>query len=388
VLVNAGPWLPVPPRGYGGIEAVVATLIGELRRRGIRVTLASVGASTAPVDRLVHTFDDGQFAHLGGPYGAMTGIAHAHMLCVLDALRDDPSIELVHDHLEVVGPATLAALGRAAPPVLQTLHWDLGKHPDFYGRFDGRGRVAFNALSERQLARAPARLRAQVAATIPLAVRLGEHAFRPRKEGHVAIAARVTAVKGQDVAARVCARLGLPLVLAGPVGPFSSPAELARASGERCRRDDVAFYLERVRPWEARGPVRWVGALPGPRREELVGRARAVLMPVRWEEPGATAAIEALACGTPVVGFRRGALPEIVEHGVTGFLADDDDEDELEGYLRRLGELDPHACRRAAHERFSAERMAARYVALYEELIARTATPPASAERAIAHASR
>jgi glycosyltransferase involved in cell wall biosynthesis len=112
-----------------------------------------------------------------------------------------------------------------------------------------------------------------------------------------------------------------------------------------------------------------VGTVGGGDKDTLVGRARAVLMPISWEEPGATAAIEALACGTPVIAMRRGALPEIVEHGVTGFLAED--EAEFAAYLPRAGELDPAACRRVAERRFSAAAMAEAYLRLYEEVLAR-----------------
>jgi glycosyltransferase involved in cell wall biosynthesis len=93
-------------------------------------------------------------------------------------------------------------------------------------------------------------------------------------------------------------------------------------------------------------------------------------MPISWEEPGATAAIEALACGTPVIATRRGALPEIIEHGVNGFLADD--EAEVASYMLRAGEIEPAACRRSVTERFSAAVMAEGYLRLYREILART----------------
>src|SRR3954468_4453290 len=132
VLINAGPWLPVPPRHYGGIEAVVASLVPELRRRGVRVVLATVGDSALAADRRVAVFEHGQFEHIAEPYNQTMGIANAHMQGVLAEVARDRSIELVHDHLEVVGPSVLAALGPAGPPVLQTLHWDVHKHPHFY----------------------------------------------------------------------------------------------------------------------------------------------------------------------------------------------------------------------------------------------------------------
>jgi glycosyltransferase involved in cell wall biosynthesis len=96
-------------------------------------------------------------------------------------------------------------------------------------------------------------------------------------------------------------------------------------------------------------------------------------MPITWEEPGATVVIEAMACGTPVIGMRRGALPMLIDHGVTGFLADT--EEEFAGYLERAGEIDPAACRRRAEEHFDAPVMARGYLRLYDEVLGQTARP-------------
>ena len=140
VLMNAGPWLPVPPPDYGGIENVVATLVPELRARGHRVVLATVGESELDGRRARSASSrPASSARITGPYNQMMGIAHAHMRAVLDRLAEG-DVDLVHDHLEVVGPAILRRRpATRVPPVLQTLHWDLAKHPDFYGGFDGAG---------------------------------------------------------------------------------------------------------------------------------------------------------------------------------------------------------------------------------------------------------
>jgi len=159
----------------------------------------------------------------------------------------------------------------------------------------------------------------------------------------------------------------MPLVLAGPVAGVSSPRELSAALEDPASPlhgyGDVRHYLDAVRPFEDGERIRWVGTVGGAEKDELVGRARAVLMPISWEEPGATAAIEALACGTPVIATRRGALPEIIEHGRNGFLVGD--EDEMAALVARTGEIDPHACRRSA-ERFAPDMVAAAYEAVYE----------------------
>jgi glycosyltransferase involved in cell wall biosynthesis len=373
VLMNAGPWLEVPPRHYGGIENVVAYLIPELRRRGVRVLLCTVGGSTIEVDGCRLSFAEGQFRHLGGAYGQVVGITHAHMGHVLDELGRHPEVDLVHDHLEVVGPSMLAALGPGAPPVLQTLHWDLRKHPDFYGGFDGRGRVFFNCVSQSQRRNAPAALQAQTLGVVHLAVPLEAHEFQPVKGDRFLTLGRFTHAKGADTAARLGKELGLPVDMAGPVGGVPTPAQLFAALTDPDSPlhgyADVRYYLDAVRPYEDGERIRWIGTVGGAEKQALVGAARAVLMPVRWDEPGGTAAIEALACGTPVIALRRGALAEIVEHGVNGFLADD--EDDFARWMQRAGEIDPHACRRSVEERFSAPAMADAYLGLYEQVLAR-----------------
>ncbi|MFD0788470.1 glycosyltransferase, partial [Micromonospora azadirachtae] len=174
VLMNAGPWLSVPPPGYGGIENVIATLVPELRRLGVRVVLASVADSALPVDELVSVFPDGQFGALQRPYNQVCGVAQAHLAGVVRQLHARDDIDLVHDHVEAVGLATLTAMGPDAPPVLHTLHWDLAKHPALYGTLDGGNRVRVNGVSASQLARGPRALRehcvGHVHLSTPLAV--------------------------------------------------------------------------------------------------------------------------------------------------------------------------------------------------------------------------
>lgn len=374
ILMNAGPWLAVPPAGYGGIEHVVATLTDALRARGHRVILASVAESSLEVDGLVSVFAEGQFRHLAAPYATVVGIAHAHMQAVVDEVRRNPDIDLVHDHLEVVGPATLAALGPDTPPVLQTLHWDLGKHPDFYRRFDGRGRVWFAAVSAAQAARAHPNLAAQAVDVVPLATPLpSASALRPPGD-HLLTLGRFTPFKGYDLAAAICRREQLPLVMAGPVGGLPCAAALDRALADPDSPvrgyPDVAWFTERVRPLIDGRVVRWVGSVGGEEKTALLASARAVLFPLRWEEPGATAVVEAMAAGVPVVAMRRGVLPTLVDHGVTGFLADDDDE--FAHYVGRVDELDRRACRQVAETRFSPDVMAARYEDAYAEVLRRS----------------
>jgi glycosyltransferase involved in cell wall biosynthesis len=372
VLVNAGPWVAVPPPGYGGIEAVVATLVPELRSAGIRVVLATVEPSTLPADDYVRTLEEPRLTAVAQPYNLVSGIAHAHMAKVVKALRDGLEVDVIHDHLEVVGPAVFSAMGDRAPPVLQTLHWDLHKHSEFYSTFDGRGRVGFAAVSGSQLSRAPTNLQCQTLGVVPLAsppaVPLGL-----KRGDHALVLARITPDKGQDVAARVCRMAGMPLVLAGPVAGISDPDELEHrlAVGDAAltNHPDVRYFTDCVAPYLDGVNVRWVGGVAGEEKQRLLQSARVLLSPIRWAEPGATAVVEALGCGVPVVGTPLGVLPTLVEHGRTGYLAED--EEGLARLLDKLDAIDPSQCR-AAVAGWTPRAMTASYVDLYQQLLERT----------------
>jgi len=372
VLMNAGPWLPVPPPGYGGIENVIATLVPELRRRGVRVVLATVGTSTLAADEYLTAFPDGRFADLQRPYNQSCGIAHAHLQEVVRAVRQRDDIDLVHDHVEAVGLSVLSALGPGAAPVLHTLHWDLTKHPELYGRFDGGGRVHVNGVSADQLSHAPPALRAHALGAVHLATPLAvgaDHRGPAEKGGYFVVLGRITPGKGQDVAARLGHEVGFELVLAGPVGPYHSPAELAAAA--ESGNPDVRYWTERVQPLVDGVRVRWVGTVSGRARDELVARARGTLFPLRWDEPGGTAVVESLALGTPVVGLARGCLPELIEHGSTGLLCDTDEE--LAAAIPTVRRIDPRACLAEAAARFTPAVMAEAYLRLYDQVARRPA---------------
>jgi glycosyltransferase involved in cell wall biosynthesis len=380
--MDAGPWLAVPPQGYGGLENVVATLTTELRRRGHRVVLATVSESEQDDDGRVCAFDRGQFARLAAPYPEVVGIAHAHAQAVVEEIGRHAAagrpFDLVHTHLEVVGPAVLGALGDAAPPVLHTLHWDLRRNADFYESFDGRGRVFFAGVSDSQIELGPAALRRQTLGAVPLSVPIpdGPPAAPEERTDSVLVLSRLCEAKGIDIALRACKAAGVPLVLAGPVGgqPDQAALDSALADPRSPVRGypDVRWFLETVAPLLDGDGARWIGSVAGREKADLLRRSRAVLFPIRWEEPGGTAVCEALAAGTPVVAMARGCLPSLVEPAVTGHLADD--EAQFTAALGRLDELDPEACAADARTRFSPGVMAGGYERLYAELLARAAT--------------
>jgi len=175
-------------------------------------------------------------------------------------------------------------------------------------------------------------------------------------------------------------------VLAGPVAGLPDRAAVvaflasssadggspgSSGSSDRPLPADLRYYLDRLAPLVDGTHVRWVGAVGGTDKDRLLRTARAVVFPLQWDEPGGTAIVESLLAGVPVVGYRRGCLPSLVEDGVDGFVCDD--EDELVAALGRLDELDRRAIAARSRHRLSPARMAADYVRLYDEVIARAA---------------
>jgi glycosyltransferase involved in cell wall biosynthesis len=255
----------------------------------------------------------------------------------------------------------------------------MAKHPDFYGSFDGGGRVAFAAVSQSQLERAPQAVRSQTLGVVPLAAPMVDPLPDVEAGDHALVLARITADKGQDIAARVCRRAGIPLVIAGPVAGVDDPAKLRRllaSDPSLAEHPDVRYFTEQVEPLIDGDTVRWVGGVQGEAKERLLQSARVLLATNRWAEPGATGVVEALGRGVPVVATPLGVLPSLVRHGVTGYLADS--EDALVEALLQLDDLDRTACR-AAGAAWTPRDMAQAYVSLYDQLLANSSSRPLAA---------
>lgn len=193
------------------------------------------------------------------------------------------------------------------------------------------------------------------------------------KSDYLVVVGRITPVKGQHIAATAALRAGVDLILAGPVGPYHDSAALRRGlthDPSAKQNLDVRYWREQVEPLVDGHRVRWIGTVDSKRRDQLIAHARGTLLPVRWEEPGGLAATESLALGTPIVGYRRGCLPELVDEGSTALLVDDGDEEGLVESIHRVHRLKPTACVDAAVRRFSPAVMADHYENLYHRVLA------------------
>lgn len=352
VALLAPPALPVPPDGYGGTERVVHTLALGLEREGCDVIVVAAGT-------MLESFPEPVGLDLPRPEASACDLAHA--ACLVAAARRGTlgSLDLIHDHTKVAG----CLVARWSPvPVLTTVHND--RSP---GRALAYGAVRnhpFVFLSRAHARRFPEIPRPRV---VHNGLDLSGIPFRARGKGdYVLFLGRFSRVKGPGEAIAAARLAGLPIILAGPMDP-SDPA---------CFQEDVAPRIDGR-------AVRFAGTVNGSRKWDLLGRARALLAPVSWEEPFGLTAIEAMACGTPVVAYARGALPEIVAHGRTGFLVPERGEgggpEGLAAALASAARLDPYECRAWVAEHFSAEAMARSYLALYRDLLAgrRSSTPAA-----------
>ena len=338
IALVSTPFVSVPPRGYGGTELVVHELQRGLARAGHDVTLFATGDSEGPDVRWLHE-------RAAWPPNLEAEVAHARFAAE-EIARDE--FDLVHAHV----PSMVAEAGRLGAPVVYTLHH---VHEDrlslLYRRAAG---VRFVAISARQAELEPS-LRCHVV----------HHGLDPERHplgrgdgGYALFIGRLAWCKAPDVAAYAARAAGVDLVIAGAV--HDEPTD-PRGWKER---------LERV----LAGPgIRRVGNVQGERKFSLIGGARALIMPLRWEEPFGLVMIEAMLCGTPVIAFRRGSTPEVIDDGITGFLVED--AAQMGEALRRVGELDRSACRRRARERFSASRMVRDYLRVYHAALA-AAEPP------------
>ncbi len=342
ILQVAPPWFSVPPERYGGTELVVGSLADGLTARGHDVTLVASGGSVTSA-RLHSPYRVPPSASLGDPVVELPHVLAAH--------RWRDGVDLVHDHTTL--GAALASVGSGAP-VVHTLHheWSLPMARVLRQVAD---RVHVVAISHDHAARAPADV--PLAGVVHNGIELERFPFTPHAavDGHLAFLGRSGADKGADVAVEVAARTGLPLRMAVKVN----------------EADEREWWTRVMEPLLARRTAR-VEVIDNADHEEkveLLAGARALLCPLRWDEPFGLMMAEAGACGTPVVAWRRGASSEVVEHGRTGLLVDPGDVDGLCDAVRRVGELDRRAARDRIARLFSAERMVRDYERLYRRVV-------------------
>lgn len=386
VAVVAPPWLALPIEGYGGIELVLEGLIRGLRAQDIEVELFANGARSIRGIKTHSLYTEEQFQHIYEPYYESSAIVNAHLLFARNKILEDGKFDIIHDHTPHLGPLfwTLASQNEKLPPVLHTFHGppfgtketkDVGSvyRDDDLEQFTDLERVYFSCISGAMTKTVPMPLRPHLLKAVQNAVTAEDFPFVSQKKNYFITLARFAPYKGQHVAVRSAAKLKAHLRMMGIVaGDITSNRkllfELANPLSPYRGDQQFRYYSDKIFPYVLRYPkITYSGNLSGQRKLKYLSEAKALLFPIQWEEPFGMAVIEALACGTPVVAMNRGAMPEIIEHGVTGFLANN--EEEFTEYMRRVDEIDPAACRRSVEKRFSAIPMAKSYSDRYREAI-------------------
>jgi glycosyltransferase involved in cell wall biosynthesis len=335
------PWLAVPPKGYGGIEWVVALLADGLAERGHDVTLFATG------DSITKAKLDYIYAEAPGP--RFINDIWLDTTHTLHAFRDISSYDLVHAHSPF---SALAAAAQVDVPAVHTLH---GSFTDEMTRLYGEvgQRVWFVAISEAQRRHNES---LNYAGVVYNGIDVSLCPFREEKEDFVLFLGRTAPEKGMRRAVLAARESGVKLVAAVKIADPSEEVEW---------RDNIQPIL----PDDAEV----LGEITHEEKLDLCARAKAVLFPIDWDEPFGLVMTEAMACGTPVIATPRGSVPEVVTDGETGFIVS------VENYpreaavaIRRLGELDPRAGRDRVERLFSKESMVAGYERVFEEIIAQS----------------
>ena len=331
----------VPPKLYGGTERVIAWLVDELVELGHDVTLFASGDSKTK-GKLHPVWPR---ALRLGRRGADPNAACALLIEAIAERSGD--FDVIHSHVDWL---PLPVLRRTRVPFLTTMHGRLDL-PGLSGVIGAFPKAAFVSISDNQRRPLPD---ADWIATIPHGLPNG--LFKPsyQRGSYLAFLGRLTADKGPEAAIRIARAARMPLRIA---------AKILRA--------ETAYFKKKLEPNIDGGEVQLVGEVDEVRKQPFLADAAALLFPIDWPEPFGLVMIEAMACGTPVIAFRSGSVPEVVEDGVTGFIVDG--EEQAIGAVKEVVRLDRRKVRARFEERFLASRMAREYESRYRELVARGA---------------
>lgn len=385
VAIIAPPWLAIPVKGYGGIELVIQGLVNGLRKQDVEVHLFANGARKISGVKTYSLFDEEQFGHIYEPYFESAAIVNAHLLMARNEIVRQGDFDIIHDHTPHLGPVfwALATQDHRVPPVLHTFHGPPFKQTDtpdigsVYNSVDleqlkDLGRVYVNCISDAMAKTVPSTLTSHLLKSVHNALSVDDFPVVVEKQAYFVTLARFAPYKGQHIAIKTAIKLKKRLRMAGTVADMTSNRkllfELANPLSQYRNDPQFRYYSDKILPYVLRYPkITYSGNLSGAHKMKFLSEASALLFPVQWEEPFGMAVIEALACGTPVVAMRRGAMSEIITHGVNGFLADS--EKEFIEYASRVDEIDPLSCRASAEAHFSAGAMARKYYERYKEVI-------------------
>lgn len=340
----------VPPNGKNGLEYVVHYLTEELVKRGHKVTLfATKDSKTSAklVDVLPYPAAKKRiFDWNGADYSLMAMAKAAEMANEFD---------IIHSH---IGSVAFYFTDLIKTPIIETIHSPIYKIPRKYlpkkniqnkylkDKIRRYNKSYHIFVSKNQKSGAFFKNNNVV---IHNGIDFGKFKFEESPQDYFAYLGYITPEKGAHLAVKAARRARVKLKLAG--------------SCKHCEQ----YFEEEIKPYLKKGQIEYVGVANPAQRNKLLGGARAILVPVEWEEPFGLVMIEAMACGTPVIGFNRAAVPEIVRDGKTGFIAED--YKEMARAIKKIGKISRKDCRAHVEKNFSVEKMADEYEKAYEKAI-------------------
>ncbi len=334
ILSVAYPLLPVGPDSGGGAEQILFLLEHGLVARGHRSIVIAAKGSRVRGELIETPVFEGEMTE-----EVRVAARHDHLRAIEQAL-ERYRIDLIHFH----GLDFFNYLPSKRVPKLATLHLPPAWYPESIFHLQD---VQLNCVSQSQANAAPGNKKPPV---ILNGIDTAEYDVASRERKHLLWLGRICPEKGVHIGLEVAHRLDLPMVIAGPVHPF---------------RYHEVYFSQKVQPL-LDDKRQYVGAVGLDRKKCLFAEAKCVLIPSLVAETSSLVAMEALSSGTPVVAFRSGALPEVIEHGVTGFIVGS--QEEIAAAVKRIDEISPAACREQAKIRWSASRMVDDYIKLYESL--------------------
>jgi glycosyltransferase involved in cell wall biosynthesis len=336
IAMLAPPWYPVPPDGYGGIESLVADLITGLEGRGHDVLLIGAGPGGDVPGRYLATFEEAPTGRIGE---GMPDVIHAARAA---RFLKEQAVDVIHDH-SVAGPLTAEA--RTAPTIV-TAHGPVDGEIGEYYRDLGSS-ISLVAISDSQRREAPD---LHWSGVVPNAIDVSSYPYREDKDDFALFLGRCNPEKGVHLAIDAARAAGRRMVLAAKIN-------------EQLEHE---YFDAEVRP--RLGPdVEHVGEADAEEKRQLMAAAYCLVFPIQWEEPFGLVMIEAMACGTPVVALRRGAVPEVVVDGVTGFVRNQ--VDLLPEAIDHVGRLSPADCREHVERNFDLKVMTAGYERIYRSVL-------------------
>ncbi len=333
IALVAPPFIPVPPKNYGGTELFVGYLAMGLKKLGMEVVVYTNGESTVDVEKR-WLYPDSEWPIKGEIYANLRETNHSSW-AISDAARDCDII-----HLNSV--SGLSHTRFVSAEFVYTIHHPhLDDLSDFYSYYRDVQFVTISRFQQRQE-------KMPLLRTIHHGLDLSLYRLQPEKQEYLAFLGRIAPIKGTHLAIEVAKKSGLPLKIAGEVQPMY--------------RD---YFETQVKPHIDGKFIEYLGEADLKMKNELLGKARALLFPIQWNEPFGLVMVEAMACGTPVLALPGGAVDEVVDDGVSGFICHS--VDEMVERVRDL-RLSGAGVRKYAEEFFSFDTMVKQYAALYREL--------------------